>query len=140
MAKKRTDDRSELMHEVRTRFTRCENWEKTARARFVDDTKFCEGDSDNGYQWPETIRQRMDGDRRAMLTINKTKQHCLDIENDARQSKVAIKIRPTGDGSTVDSAKSFMGVIRHIEYISNASTRLPARPRARCAGVRATGG
>jgi hypothetical protein len=118
---KRTDDRlMTVLREARMRFKRCQNWESTARERYVNDIKFCEGDSDNLYQWPEDIRNRLEGDSRAILTINKTKQHCLDIMNDARQSKVAIKIRPTGDGSSVDSAQLFMGVTRHIEYISNA--------------------
>lgn len=123
MAKKRSDeDKRTILKEARGRFTRCQNWESTARARYVDDVKFSEGDSDNLYQWPEDIRSRMSDDKRAMLTINKTNQHILDVLNDARQARVAIKIRPTGDGATVDAAEIFMGVIRHIEYLSNAST------------------
>jgi hypothetical protein len=121
MAKRTEETRHQsVLREARTRFKRCQNWESTARSRYINDIKFCEGDSDNLYQWPEEIRNRLEGDSRAILTINKTKQHCLDILNDARQSKVAIKIRPTGDGASFDSAQLFMGVTRHIEYISNA--------------------
>ncbi len=121
MARKRDADKERVLKEARTRFKLCENWESTARPRYVDDVKFCEGDSDNLYQWPEDIRSRMEDDKRAMLTINKTRQHCLDVLNDARQAKVAIKIRPTGGGASFDSAQVYEGVIRHIEYISNAS-------------------
>lgn len=121
MIKRSAAEKAKVIREAKTRFTRCMNWEKTARARWIDDVKFCEGDSDNLFQWPEDIRSRMEGDSRPMLTINKTKQHCLDILNDARQSRVAIKIRPTGDGASVASAQVYMGVIRHIEYISNAA-------------------
>lgn len=122
MAKKRNaEEARKIIAEAKRRFTRCEKWESTARARFIDDIKFCEGDSDNLYQWPEDIRGRMEAETRAMLTINKTKQHCFDIMNDARQSRVAIKIRPTGGGASFESAQVYMGVIRHIEYVSNAA-------------------
>ena len=123
MAKKRSDkDKRAILTEARKRFTRCQNWEASFRGRYVNDLKFCEADSDNLYQWPEEIRSRMSDDKRAMLTINKTKQHVLDVLNDARQARVSIKIRPTGDGATVDASEVFMGVVRHIEYISDAAT------------------
>lgn len=122
---KRDQDRErkeKILRESRKRFRRAQDWEKTARMRFLDDYRFCEGDSDNLYQWPEAIRTRMESNHRAMLTINKTKQHCLDVENDARQQRVAIKIRATGDGASAESAQVFAGLVRHIEYISNAAT------------------
>lgn len=122
MVKKREDEKAAILKEAKTRFTRCDGWEATARGRYKNDMKFCEGDSDNLYQWPEDIRSRMSDDKRAMLTINKTKQHILDVLNDARQARVSIKIRPTGDGATVEASEVFMGVVRHIEYISDAST------------------
>ena len=125
MASKRDAEKERkdtILREARKRFKRSEKWEATARIRFLDDYRFCEGDSDNLYQWPEAIRTRMESNNRAMLTINKTKQHCLDVENDARQQRVAIKIRATGDGASADSAQVFAGLVRHIEYISNAPT------------------
>jgi len=122
MAKRDDERQRKVLDEARTRFQRCENWEATWRARSVDDEKFGEGDSDNLYQWPEDIRNRMEQQTKPMLTVNKTKQHCLDILNDARQSRVAIKIRAVGDGASFDSAEVYNGVVRHIEYNSNAAT------------------
>lgn len=123
MAKPRSDrDRRSILAELRARFTRSAAWEATARSRYVADTKFAEGDSDNNWQWPDDIRQPRSGDKRPMLTINKTRQHNIDVLNDARQSKVAIKIIPTGNGATYESAQAYMGVARHTEYISNADT------------------
>lgn len=121
MAKRDGND-TEILRELRGRFERCSAWESTARTRFNEDIKFCEGDSDNLYQWPSDVRSRMTAAKRVMLTINKTKQHVLDILNDARQQKVAVKISPTGGGASYDSAKIYQGVVRHIEYISNADT------------------
>lgn len=123
MAKKlKPEDKdAAILRESRKRFNRCVDWEKSARALFESDIEFAEGDSDNLFQWPEAVRTRMQDNDRALLTINKTKQHCLDIINDARQSRVAIKIRATGGGASAESAQVFAGVVRHIEYISNAA-------------------
>jgi hypothetical protein len=109
-----------IVSEAKTRFRRAQDWERAARDRFLADTKFCEGDSDNNYQWEDTIRNRRMTDQRPCLTVNKTRQHCLQIVNDARQNKAQIRLIPTGDGATYESAKIFEGITRHIEYISNA--------------------
>jgi phage terminase large subunit-like protein len=71
------------------------------------------------------------------MTINKTRQHCLQIVNDARQHKAAINVRPVGDGATYEAAKIFEGVVRHIEYISNATEAYdpPRGVRSRAAGA-----
>src|SRR4029077_6539624 len=55
------------------------------------------------------------------LTVNKTRQHCLQIVNDAKQNKPQIRINPVSDEATKASADVYEGVIRHIEYMSNAS-------------------
>lgn len=119
-AKRSEESKSVVMTEMRQRFTRSVSWEATARRRFIDDIKFREGDADNLYQWPEDIRSRMDQETRAMLTINEVAQHCFQITNYAAQSKIAIRVRPTGGGSSFDSAQIFEGIIRHIEYQSQA--------------------
>lgn len=111
-----------IVTEAKKRFRRCEEWESTARARFLDDLKFANGDAYNRYQWPTDLYQLRDDDSLPCLTINKTRQHNLQIINDARQNKSSIKISPTGGGATYESAQVFEGVVRHIEYISNAQT------------------
>lgn len=115
-------EHEKILKEARKRFRRVRDFESTARKRFVDDTKFAEGDSDNLWQWPEDIREPRVDDHRPCLTINKTRQHVLDILNDARQSKVSVKIIATGGQATYDSAQAYMGVVRAIEYRSNADT------------------
>jgi hypothetical protein len=44
----------------------------------------------------------------------------LQIINDCRQNKASVKVSPTGDGASQEAAKVFEGLVRHIEYISNA--------------------
>jgi hypothetical protein len=47
-----------IIDEAKKRFDACDRWENTARTRFVEDVKFCEGDSDNLYQWDAGVRTK----------------------------------------------------------------------------------
>lgn len=114
----KADDK--IIAEAKARFKRCQDWETDARKLFVDDLRFANGDADNGYQWPDAIRNARDLAGQPRLTINKTRQHCLQIINDARQNKPSVTVRPMGDGASYEAAQVFEGIVRHIEYISNA--------------------
>jgi hypothetical protein len=123
MAAKRertSGETQKILKEARERFNRCVDWEATSRSHFRDDVKFAEGDAYNNYQWPANELNRRD--KRPSLTINRVRQHNLDILNDARQSQVAVKVRPLRGGASYDSAEILDGVIKHIEYISNAES------------------
>lgn len=109
-----------IVAEAKRRFTKCMEWESQARKLFWDDVKFANGDSDNQYQWPGSIYRNRDIEDRPCLTINKTRQHNLQIMNDARQNKPSVRVRPVGNGATYEASETFEGIIRHIEYISNA--------------------
>lgn len=113
------DDR--IVAEAQRRFKVCEEWESKARKLFLEDVKFSNADSDNGYQWPNEIRRNRDVDERPCLTINKTRQHNLQIINDAKQNKPRATVRPVGNGATYEASQVFEGIFRHIEYISNAT-------------------
>jgi Phage P22-like portal protein len=111
-----------ILQEAYDRFHHCEKWEQTARQRFLDDLKFSQADSYNGYQWPNELRRTREVDDRPSLTLNGTRQHNLQIINDAKKNKPSMKAMATGSGSTYDSAQAITALFRHIEYISNAST------------------
>lgn len=108
-----------IIAEAKRRALTCIDWERNPRKLFVDDLKFDAADSDNRYQWPQAILN-VRGDERPALTINKTQQHNKQIINDGKQNTPSIKISPTGDGASADSAQVFADVVRRIEYISNA--------------------
>lgn len=110
----------DITREAKKRFQRCQDWESVARNRYLDDVKFANADSDNGYQWPDELRSARDVDERPCLTINRVRQHNLQVINDAKQNKPQIRINATGDGATQESAKVYQGVCRYIEYNSNA--------------------
>lgn len=111
----------DLLDEIKENFKRCEEWEAEARTNYVRDTKFGNGDSYNKWQWDADIAASRDFDKKPMLTVNKTAQHCLQIINDARQNKAGIQIRPVGGDATQAAASLYEALIRHIEYKSNAT-------------------
>ena len=109
-----------LMERIKKNFARCQDWEAMARRNFIQDTKFRHGDAYNKYQWPDEVSRYLESQRKPMLTINKTNVHCLQVINDSRQNKQGIKIAAVGENADGDAADILEGVIRHIEYRSNA--------------------
>lgn len=118
-----------LMEEARRRFEFCAEWESNWRKKFLDDLKFAEADSYNGYQWPDDIRHTRDLNDRPSLTINVVRQHNIQIVNEARRNKASAKIMGMGNGATQESANIIKSIIRHIEFTSKAQRNCytPAR-------------
>lgn len=111
-----------IVNEAKRRFKRCVDWEAYTRRLFLDDMKFANGDADNFWQWPNSVRQNRDVDERPCVTVNRVRQHNLNIINDAKQNKPSISIKPTGDGATLKAAQTFESVVRYIERKSKANT------------------
>lgn len=110
----------EVYEEARRRLEQVQGFEGTWVSRAKADLKFVNADAYNQWQWPADISALRSQARRPMLTINKTRQHCLQIINEARQNKPSITILPSGGESSVESANVYKDVIRRIEYNSNA--------------------
>ncbi len=89
--------------------------ESENRTRALDSLKFRWGD-----QWPELARNDRDSDGRPCLTVNHTDVVCTRVENQLRQQRPRIKVRPVSN-ATVDTAQKVAGLIREIESRSNAS-------------------
>jgi len=118
--KTQLSDDDKIIRQAKDEFERCESWEAETRRRFIEDIRFANGDPDNGWQWDTAIQTDREGSKKPCLTINKTRQHNLQITNDAKQNKPGVNIRPVGDSATYDAAQVFEGIVRHIEYQSNA--------------------
>ena len=92
----------------------------------IDDLKFYAGSPDNHWQWPADVlatRGAVQGqtiNARPCLTINKLPQHVRQVTNDQRQNRPGAKVIPVDDAADVEVADIFNGMIRHIEYISDA--------------------
>ena len=92
----------------------------------TDDLRFYAGSPDNQWQWPADVlatRGAVQGqtiNARPCLTINKLPQHVRQVTNDMRQNRPGAKVIPVDDRADVAVADIFNGMIRHIEYISDA--------------------
>ena len=116
----KTSEDDKVIAEAKKRFARCEGWEGHFRALYIEDQKFAHGDSDNLYQWPNALLTSRELDQKPTLTVNKTRIHCLQIINDAKQNKPGVKVEPATNEASYEAAEIFEDVVRHIEYRSRA--------------------
>jgi hypothetical protein len=92
----------------------------------LDDLRFMAGSPDNQWQWPADVlatRGSVQGqtiNARPCLTINKLPQHVRQVTNEQRQNRPSGKVIPADDNADVQVAEIFNGVVRHIEYMSDA--------------------
>lgn len=114
-----TDD-DKIIKEARERFAFCEDYYSAAYQKWRDDYRFGHADADNQDQWPDELLTTRELDQKPTLTVNKTRIHCLQIINDAKQNKPGIVVHPTSNDATYEAAQVFEDVVRHIEYHSRA--------------------
>ena len=108
-----------IVREARRRFDACKSYEASARDNAKADYRFKNGDSYNNGQWEAATVTARAG--RPCLTQNKVRQHVLQIVNEAKLNKAAIKVTPTGAGATYEAAQVLSGCVRRIEYQSKAT-------------------
>jgi hypothetical protein len=116
-AKSKETSNEDILSLARERFRFAEEQEAEIRKDAADDLKFSAGE-----QWDPRVKNQRDLEDRPCLTINRLPQFIRQITNDQRQNRPAIKVSPVDDKADVETAKIFQGMIRHIEYASNADT------------------
>ena len=109
-----------IVEAAKKRFKRAQAFYDSARVLAVEDTKFAMGDSDNGWQWPDDIRNVRKLDKRVCLTVNMTAQHCNQIINQIRMNRPSIKVSPVDSGADKKTAELLGGLIRNIQVASSA--------------------
>ena len=116
----------ELLSNARDRMTLAISaWSET-REDELEDLRFYAGSPSNHWQWPADVlatRGSVQGqsiNARPTLTINKLPQHVRQVTNDQRQNRPSGKVIPADDKGDVEVAEIFDGIVRHIEYISDA--------------------
>ena len=120
------DDERDMLATMRSRFTMAVSAYSESREDELDDLRFEAGSPDNQWQWPADVlatRGSVQGqtiNSRPCLTINKLPQHVHQVTNEQRQNRPSVKVIPVDDKADVEVAEIFDGVIRHIEYISDA--------------------
>lgn len=116
--KERTpEEKKEFLRKAHERFRVASDAWNEIRQAALDDIKFSVGE-----QWePEDIEKRRRKGR-PCLTINRTDPLIRQVVNDQRQNRPSIKVSPGNDDSDIDTAKIIQGLVRHIEYKSDAET------------------
>lgn len=113
-------DDSTVVERAKERFERAKAAYSRTRQLAIEDTRFAMGDSDNGWQWPEGIRQSRNVEQKVVLTVNLTAQHCNQIINNMRQNRPQCRVLPVDGGADKKTAEIFGGLIRNIQTSSNA--------------------
>ena len=124
--KSRGRDDGEMLATMRTRLTMAISAYSDSREDELDDLRFRAASPDNQWQWPADVlatRGSVQGqtiNARPCLTINKLPQHVLQVTNDQRQNRPSGKVIPADDKADIEVAEIFNGIVRHIEYVSDA--------------------
>jgi hypothetical protein len=117
---------SDILATARSRLDMAVSSLAESREDEMDDLRFYAGSPDNHWQWPADVlatRGAVQGqtiNARPTLTINKLPQHVRQVTNDQRQNRPGAKCIPVDDNADVEVAEVFNGLIRHIEYMSDA--------------------
>lgn len=109
--KEKGDD---LLSKAKEAFERLQDDPAENRTAYENDTKFVRMRD----QWPEEIKKLREG--RPCLTIDKLGPVIRQVVNDARQNKPSIKVHPVDSKADKKTAELLDGLIRNIEYSSNA--------------------
>jgi hypothetical protein len=120
------EDQSDCLATMRHRFQMAMSAYSESREDELDDLRFMAGSPDNQWQWPADVlatRGSVQGqtiNARPCLTINKLPQHVKQVTNEQRQNRPSGKVIPADDKGDVEVAEIFEGMVRHIEYMSDA--------------------
>ncbi len=106
----------DTLKSAREAFQQCIEAEAENRAEALDDIRFAR----LGEQWPADVAARRARDGRPTLTINRLPAFIRQVVNDARQNKPSISVHPADSGADVATAEVISGLIRNIEYASDA--------------------
>lgn len=113
MTDAKIDDR---LSEGKKAFQRCSDAEDHNRVTALEDIRFAR----LGEQWPTEIEEQRKKEGRPCLTFNRMPTFIRQVVNDARQNKPSIKVHPVDDNADPKTADVINGIIRNIEYTSNA--------------------
>jgi len=120
------EDQSDCLATMRHRFQMAMSAYSESREDELDDLRFMAGSPDNQWQWPADVlatRGSVQGqtiNARPCLTINKLPQHVKQVTNEQRQNRPSGKVIPADDKGDIEVAEIFEGMVRHIEYMSDA--------------------
>jgi hypothetical protein len=105
----------DLLDEIRTNFdTAVTEWEDIREEGKIDMQYIADG------PWSAKERKQREAEDRPCLVYDELGQYTGQAIGDMRQNKRAIKVTPKGDGANDATATMRAGMIREVEYKSNA--------------------
>ena len=107
---------ADILKDAKEDFSRAEEAEADMRREWLDDVRFAR----LGEQWPSDVKRERERQGRPCLTINKLPTFIKQVTNDARQNKPSIKCHAVDNDASAETAEIINGLIRNIEYTSNA--------------------
>lgn len=116
-------DDDALIREAKAFYEEDMDFEKDIRQNMKFDIRFSLGLN----QWEEAAYQSRVTENRPMLTIPRMNEFLNRVKNENRQNKPSIKVSPAGakdekiQKARIRAAKNRQGIIRHIQYSSQAS-------------------
>lgn len=121
----------DLLTEARKNRDKAEDHVRENNLEAEEDLRFVVGGE---RQWHEEDLQNRRDDNRPALTINRMPQFIRQVTGDIRLNSPSIKVRPVDSGADIPLAKTFTGLIRNIEYQSQAMQAYinAAESAARC--------
>jgi hypothetical protein len=113
-AKPKADGLEEVIVDAKAYLAQCLASDGGQREEQLTDLRFVAGE-----HWPDYIRVVREREKRPCLTVNKLPAFLHQVTNDQRMNVPGIKVSPVGE-SDKETTEVVQGVIRHIEYSSNA--------------------
>ena len=104
-----------LLDTIQKRLKLCVDADDHNRTAAIDDLRFLNGD-----QWDAGEKQRRSLSGRPALQINLLPKFVDETVGGMRENRPSIKFRPVDGRADINIAKIREGIVRNIEYLSNA--------------------
>ena len=104
-----------LLTLARDRWTRASDARQPWAQHALEDGIFAAG-----QQWDESDEAARDVAGRPSLVVDRILAMIVQVTNDVRQNRPALLVSPVSDGATAEDAEVLQGLLRHIEYASDA--------------------
>lgn len=110
-------EQKEILSMAMDRFAAAQEASNEWRSLATIDLRFSSND-----QWDDGARRDREVTGRPCFTEDHISPAVRQIVNESRQNRPSIEVDPKGDGADVDTSMVIAGLIRDIEYQSNADT------------------
>lgn len=113
------DEIEEILEEARKRYDDALDRDNKNRKAAKDDYAFV---WKKGAQWPTEISDQRNSDWQPCLEANQLQQFVHQVVNDQRQQRPGVRVNSASGDASDEVALILQGMVRHIEYDSQAES------------------